>query len=234
MIIHGIIACGGNSERYAQSVGEETPFPKHLQEIGGKTLLTRSFEALIYNVPEIKSVTFALNRQLEKPYIEHMKEIQKAHPEIQLSFTSTVKIDGRHLFTNIKTAVYEGVYDLSHHKIYLGNPIVAIALGDSVVRNGDTGAIQTDLNKHHSSLAEGSSLGIFQSGKSEGLIYWFSRLNGLGEGDPDFREDGQKYGLSRWNCNTKGELTVAKRDLGYPLTMDETALIYPHYGKERR
>jgi hypothetical protein len=188
----------------------------------------------VHNIPGIKSVTFALNRQLEKQYTEYLKEIQKNHPDIQLSYTSTIKIDGRHLFTNIKTAVDEGVYNLSDHKIYLGNPIVAIALGDSVVKNGDSKAIQEDLNTHYSGLIEGKSLGIFQSGKSEGLIYWLSRLNNLGEGAPDIREDGQKYGLSRWNCNTREELIATKQELGHLLSKDEIALLRPNFGGKER
>jgi hypothetical protein len=228
--IHGIFACAGNGTRFAESVGKPSPFPKHLQMLGDKTVLHWALEGLINNIG-VSSVTFTLNPALQEPYLDYLKHLQGSYPGVEFSFAPVVEIDGARLFTNVKATVNTGVYDLEGQPYKLGNPVVAIALGDSVISKGDSTAIQKDISAYLEDIKEGKSLGIFRN-PERGLLYWLNKVSDLGEDPPSIRKTAQDYNLKWWNCNTLAELQIAKRELRL-LTDQETTLFKPGRGKER-
>jgi len=229
--IHGIIACAGNGSRFAQSVGKISPFPKHLEMVGDKSVLNYAFEGLVHNIP-VESVTFTLNPLLQERYIDHLHELQSEYPNIALSYAPAREIPGARLFTNIQETLRHGVIMLDGREADLGNPIAAIALGDSVITQGNRDALKQDIDELLPHIVEGKSFAIFRDPQLKGLMYWLSAVSELSDGDPHFSRNAHDYDLRWWNCNTREELLIAQRELGYYPVENELNSLNYHPGKE--
>lgn len=212
--IHGIIACAGNGTRFAASVGKPAPYPKHLEKVVEESVLTRAFRGLVGNI-SVDRVTFTVNPRLQELYVDHLKELQQQHPHIELSYSPTADPESAGLFPNLRRALTREVRDLTGMPLEVNNPIIAIALGDLVVTEGDKPAIAKDLETHLPSIAEGQSFAIYRGIEKRGLVYWLSRLHNLDNGLPTHRKAAIDYGIRWWNCNSREELTMASKDLGY-------------------
>ena len=229
--IHGVIICGGNATRFAESVGKSYPYPKHLEMLGDKSVLGYALDGLVANIP-ISSVTFILNPNLEGMYVDHLKILQESRRDLHLSYAPEIEEEYDSVFTKIKKSVCEGVYTLDGQRFELGNPVITIALGDLVITEGNTEALKRDVATYFPDISDGKSFAIFRNGL-QGLIYWVSRISEVGESRPDISRDAQEYFLKWWNCNAIEDLLIAKRDLGYPLTEDEIRKLNSRFGRER-
>ena len=228
--IHGIIACAGSGTRFAASVGKPPPYPKHLEKVGEETVLTKAFKGLIRNIP-VNKVTFTVNPRLQALYVDHIKELQEKHPDIELSYSPTADPESIGLFPNLKSALTREIRDLSGISLHVENPVVAIALGDSVVTEGDKSTIAKDLETHLPSILDGQSFAIYRDIEKRGLVYWLSRLHNLDNGLPTHKRAAMDYGIRWWNCNSREELAAANKDLGYPLK-DELSIMKSGSRKE--
>lgn len=212
MIFRGVIACGGNGTRFAKSVGVTAPYPKHLEQIHGLSVLYHAIQGMRGNIG-IDRFTITLNPALRGPYLDHLKDIQSEESGIELTYAFGEPDTETGLFSIIKNGFERGVYNLQGKQVPIGNELVTIALGDSVITVGDSFRLQKDLDNMLPWLMRNQSFAIFRDQERGGLIYWFSRLSELGDGSPTYRRGGSDYDLRWWNCNSREELLVAEEEM---------------------
>lgn len=107
--MQAIIQCGGNGSRFAKSIGAKTPYPKHLEKIGEKTILQLSVESVL-SIAEVDMVTFLLNPVLRQPYIGELRKIRKENPNIKFFETDGPRNED---YISIAGQLGKGIKDLN-------------------------------------------------------------------------------------------------------------------------
>jgi len=231
--VHGVIICSGNGTRYAKSVGGEIPYPKHLEMIGGESVLERSAKSLIDNLG-VTDITFILNPALAEQYIGHLSEVQSHHSEVPFQYAISNEFFEDSKRRTIQMAIREGVYTLNAEQIDFGDPILAICDGDLILNIQESEAMKKDLEGRMTELEADAELMIVTGGPWSGTLYWLGKLNSLT--DLFNHEDGihLRGEYMGWNINTVTDLILAKRDLGIKLTLTEQESIrfISFFGKE--
>lgn len=234
--LHGLLLCSGNATRFAQSVEAESPYPKHLEKIGDKTILELSIEGLISNL-EVQAVTVTLNPILKDTYISHLIDIQHKHPEVSLNYILTLpneypdshRIDG--ICDGLRRDINRGIYALDGSLISFQNPVYVFAHGDALIEITDKEELKRDINGLTSQLEEGRDVMITTGGPWSGTLYYLGKINSLS----DYYEhkngiSAGLYGFRVWNINRIEDLIMAKRDFGYGITeneLDRITLVRP-------
>lgn len=225
--IHGLIACGGNATRFAQSVGQPPPYPKHLEMIGDKSVLERAVNSILTNVGSVSGITFVLNPRLKDQYVAYLSKLQSEYPTIPFSYTAGEKADENEgLFSELRRTMRNELYDLEGQMLQFEDPTVAFGFGDAIVRIRDQTRMQDKLREYEERIRSGKTVTIVDMSRwSPGTLYIIGRLNYLPDTRyPNYEIEAVPYGLKTWNINTREDLIRAKIDLGYPLTEGELSL----------
>lgn len=229
--IQGVLLCSGNGSRFAKSVGRPAPYPKHLEMLGERSVLSRAVDSLVQNTG-VSGISFTLNPLLQNQYVTHLRMLQQDYPAIPFTFmrggAGNLKVIPSEIRQGMKNA-----YDLSGQKVAFGNPLVALSFGDSVVKLEEEDGIKQLIEESylHNIFRNGKNIYIGQ--RIGGLKYILSHLQSMSTDIADILiRFGSEYGMRAWNINTKQDLLGAKYDLGYPLTEEERVFFEGRPGRE--
>ena len=212
--IQGLIACSGNATRFAQSIGKNPPYPKHLEMIGDKSVLNMVTESFIKYIP-VSSITFTINSQLQDQYISHLKNIQEKLPNIKLSFVVTTPGENSNIYTDLKNAVKNDIFQLNGKKLKLPeDPIMAIGYGDAIIKIAKAKSIQKAIESYLPKLETGHNISIFNHANTPTqALHYITKPSSFSEKWPTKIIEAYKYGFECWNINTIGQLRQAREDL---------------------
>jgi len=93
--IHGVLVCGGNATRFAATKRVSPPYPKHLENIAGWTLLERAVNSMV-KYTGITEITITLNNQMQDEYLAEINRIAAYYNRVKFSYlvSSPVESDG--------------------------------------------------------------------------------------------------------------------------------------------
>ncbi len=128
--IHGHIFCGGVGSRWGGT--REVPYPKHLEEVLGMSILELNIRFM--QELGISNISVSLNPLLYESYIEHLADIA-ARLGVSITYALTdfdTKKD--YVVETARLLTEQGAVSLEGHKVYIDeNQIILGLQGDSVV-----------------------------------------------------------------------------------------------------
>lgn len=208
--IHGVLAASGEASRYAASIKVDTPFAKHLEDLGGRTILDRSVQSLIDTVP-VNGITFTLNYELREKYLSFLRVLQEKYPNIPFSYTLGLsRSDLLHLSIIRELKAVKSLKD--NRYIKLGDPLVALGFGDTVVSASKDNELRRVISYGLPDLRTRNILVVETNFFWRTRIFNLGRLSRLFVGEPDV-VDISKYNMACWNINTKRDLADARENL---------------------
>jgi hypothetical protein len=216
--MHGILACSGNATRFAASVGAQAPYPKHLEQVAGRSVLDRSVESMATFLP-VSDVTVILNPQLEEAYIAHLRQLQGEYPHISLHYVLQEPHERSGLMGSIRDSMKDGIYTLDGEKKAFGDPVVAVGFGDAIVRGNYSSEVHRLVTAQMKNIEYGDRLVVGAGfGRVFGpmMIYNISRFSRLTDRfRADMGIDGLEHDIAVWNINRKEDIHEAENDLPF-------------------
>lgn len=208
--IHGVLACGGSGTRFARSRGARSPYPKHLEQVAGKTVLERSVESMIA-FTGTNSITITLNPLLAQQYIEEIKKIAERHKNIEFSYliSTETKTDGIPL-SQLKNDLRNGATTLNNKRVKFNeNDPLIIGPGDTFLTGQDNGRLKKDIQDFVGQRSNDVS-GV---GPSEGFVYLIIKPSNLNDDIHPHLALLSDYGLGFVTINQQRDISNAEGQL---------------------
>jgi hypothetical protein len=209
------MTCSGDATRFAASLGIVGPVAvaKHLQKIGGRSVLQRSIDSLITNIG-VSGITFTLNPLLAERYIQYLQEIQPEYSKVDFSYTvrSAVKQEG--FCDGVRRSIREGVYKLDGQVFDIGNPIMVLTHGDAIFKISQIDRMRQKIAEYSSFLERGGNLMVVTGGMFSGTVYYLGQIDSLSDHYYGDGLNAGRYGLEFWNINTVQDLNEARKSFG--------------------
>lgn len=230
--IQGILACSGNGGRFAGSVGGQSPYSKHLELVGDKTVLQRAVESMI-SCMLADGITIAVNPTLADLYMQEIQRLSVLYPEKQLSYVVSPVEGTKPGIESIRDNMQKGIYSPQGVRTQLHNPLVTYAHGDLFL-DGDLTQLRDDTKTMWQWVEkrEGKYAVISDVTGYGGSIYLLSRWHNLSAFGYSPYAALDRYGIRFFNINDVFELNQARTELGFAGKEDEPSIRFRSRNKE--